>query len=98
MVSVITIVSSVGWPLVVVSRMNEACWYRPGWRFSRVQSFLRSGTAPRPATGDFETLQQTLQEEAQADKKLTAIAESHVNVAGGFGATKLVSSVLAAIV
>lgn len=28
-----------------------------------------------------ETLQQTLHEEAQADKKLTAIAESHVNVA-----------------
>ena len=28
-----------------------------------------------------ETLQQTLHEEAQADKKLTAIAESHVNLA-----------------
>jgi hypothetical protein len=49
MVSVITIVSSAGWPLVVVSHVNEARWHRPGCRFSSVR-FVFAGRH-RAATG-----------------------------------------------
>ena len=35
-----------------------------------------------------ETLQQTLNEEAEADKKLTSIAESQVNVSAASGAKR----------